>query len=75
MLSRYKYPDLIEMKSIKINEDFRNPHTYHYFAKQIAKKSNKKGIVINMDFINDDCFINFIDIAEECNDGKNLVIK
>ena len=73
--SQYKYPHLVEVKNIKIDEDFRHPHTYHYFAKEIAKKSEKQGIVINIDCINDECFVDFIDIANQCKDGKNLVIK
>lgn len=73
--SEYKYPHLIEVKNINIDEEFRHPHTYQYFAKQIADKSNKQGVVMNIECINDDCFIDFIDIANECRDGRNLIIK
>ena len=71
----YKYPNLIEVNSFKIDEDFRHPHIYYYFAKQIADKSNKQGIIMNIDCINDDCFVDFIDIAKECRDGKNIIVE
>ncbi len=60
----YVKPDKYNIEKINFENEFSNPHTYIYYTKAVIDASNKKGAVISIECLDDECMTHMIDISE-----------
>ena len=70
----HRYPNMIDIKSMKIDDNFNHKKTYDYFMKVILIKKNKKGAVMSMDCMSDDCYSNYLN-TDNLDDNGYLIIR
>ncbi len=71
----YDYPNVVEIKDISIDENYSHPLTYTYFVKGIIDKTNKKGAILKIECVNDECYEDLVNIGDMTYNGENLIIK
>ena len=71
----YKNPDVVKIDKINIDEEFRTPDVYTYYTKAIIDKSKKKGLLLNIECIDDSCVSSILDLGSLNEDCDKLYIK
>tara|TARA_B110000881_G_C18548621_1_gene502702 strand:- start:891 stop:1463 length:573 start_codon:yes stop_codon:yes gene_type:complete len=70
----HNYRNMIDVKSMKIDDDFRHKKTYDFFMKEILNKKKKTGAVMKYDCMEDDCYTNYLG-DDNIDDNGYLIIR
>ena len=60
----YSNPDMLKIEKINLDNEFSNSHTYKYYTQAVIDASNKKGAVISIECLDDECMAHMLDISE-----------
>ena len=71
----YSNPDLLNIEKINIDNEFSNSHTYKYYTQAVIDASNKKGAVMNIECLDDDCMGQMLEISELNDSCDKLTIR
>ena len=71
----YSNPDLLKIEKINIDNEFSNSHTYKYYTQAVIDASNKKGAVMNIECLDDDCMGQMLEISELNDSCDKLTIR
>ena len=71
----YKNPELLNIDKIKIDDEFSNSHSYKYYTQAVIDASNKKGAIMNIECLDDECMGNMLDISELNDNCDKLTIR
>jgi len=71
----YSNPNMLNVRDMKIDKDFSNAHTYEYFTKALIDKSGKRGIIMNVECLNDDCGVEMLELGKLDDNYDNLIIR
>jgi|TARA_R110000823_G_scaffold309032_3_gene433006 hypothetical protein len=71
----YYNTELLNIDNIKIDDEFSNSHTYKYYIQAVIDASNKKGAVMSVECLNDECMGQMLDIGEINDNCDKLTIR
>jgi len=71
----YSNPDFLNIDEINIDDEFSNSHTYKYYTQAVINASNKRGAVMNIECLNDNCMGQMLDISEINESCDKLTIR
>tara|TARA_R110000824_G_scaffold149827_5_gene320172 strand:- start:851 stop:1438 length:588 start_codon:yes stop_codon:yes gene_type:complete len=71
----YNNPHLLKLKSINIDKEYADPKTYAYFTQAVINKANKKGAVMKIECIGDECMGDLLHIGELNENCDKIIIK
>ena len=71
----YSNPDLLNIEKVNIDNEFSNSHTYKYYTQAVIDASNKKGAVMNIECLDDDCMGQMLEISELNDSCDKLTIR
>jgi len=71
----YKNSDLLNINKFKLDKDFSNSHTYKYYTQAVIDASKKKGAVMNIECLDDDCISSMLEISELDNSCEKIIIR
>lgn len=71
----YNNPHLLKLKSINIDKEYSDPKTFTHFTQAIINKANKKGAIIEIECIDDNCIGDLLHIGELNENCDKIIIK
>ena len=67
-------PHILKLKSLELNEEYSHPKTYTHFTQAIINQANKKGAVIKIECVNDNCMGDLLEIGELNENCDKIII-
>ena len=71
----FMFPMEATTEKINIDNEFSNSHTYKYYTQAVIDASNKKGAVMNIECLDDDCMGQMLEISELNDSCDKLTIR
>ena len=71
----YKNSDVLKIDKIRLDENYQDSQVFLHYVQTMINKSDKKGAVIQVTCLDDDCFGEMLEIGELDKRNENLYIR